>query len=128
MAGITLDAGALIAAERNDRDFWAFYKDATREGVVMNIPAGVLAQVWRGAEQARLAQLINSCYVVPLDEELAKAAGVLCGSTGTSDVVDASIVAVAAQRGDSVLTSDPRDIRKLATAAGNVGVIPLRNA
>ena len=126
MAGITLDAGALIAAERNDRDFWAFYKDATQEGVVMNVPAGVLAQVWRGAEQARLAQLINSCYVVPLGEELAKAAGLLCGLTGTSDVVDSSVVAAAARRGDAVLTSDPRDIRKLATAAGGVAVISLR--
>ena len=128
MAGITLDAGALIAAERNDRDFWAFYKDATQEGVVMNLPAGVLAQVWRGSEQARLAKLISSCHVVPLDEGLAKAAGLLCGRTGTSDVVDASVVAVAAQRGDPVLTSDARDIRKLATSAGNVGVIPLRGA
>ncbi len=128
MAGLTLDAGALIAAERNDRAFWAFFKGATQEGVVMNIPAGVLAQVWRGAEQARLAQLINSCYVVALDENIAKAAGVLCGRTGTVDVVDASVVAVAARRGDSVLTSDARDIRTLATAAGGIKVIPLRGA
>jgi hypothetical protein len=28
VAGLTLDSGALIAAERGDRRFWAFWKEA----------------------------------------------------------------------------------------------------
>jgi len=46
-----------------------------------------------------------------LDEATAKAAGELCCRTATSDVIDASVVVCARERGDStVLTSDPADI------------------
>jgi hypothetical protein len=40
--------------------------------------------------------------------------------------VDAAVVAGAARRADAVLTSDPRDLRRLAAAAvGTVEVIKL---
>jgi hypothetical protein len=61
-----------------------------------------------------------------LDEGLAKEAGELLGRTKTSDVVDAAVVAGAARRGDVVLTSDPRDLRRLAGADfGTVEIIKL---
>ena len=47
MAGLTLDTGALIAADRNDRSFWAFWKEASVRGVVPVIPAPALVKAWR---------------------------------------------------------------------------------
>ena len=125
MAGLTLDAGALIAAERNDRAFWAVFKEATLREVVPVIPAPALAQAWRGSRQARLAQVLKACWVEPLDEPLAKQAGELCGRAKTTDVVDAAVVASAARRGDAVATSDPKDLRRLAAIVGSVELIKL---
>jgi len=52
--------------------------------------------------------------VVPsLDQVLAEAAGVLCGRTGTSDIIDASVVLVTRREDGVVITSDPDDLRRL---------------
>lgn len=122
---MTLDTGALIAADRDDRAFWAVWSEAVGRGVVPLIPAGVLAQAWRDARQVRLARVVNACFVQPLDEPLAKAAGELCARSGTSDVIDASVVASAAQRGDAVLTSDPEHLGRLAALMPGVRILDL---
>jgi hypothetical protein len=86
------------------------------EAIQVVVPAGVVAQVWRGsARQARIAQLLSArnATIEPLDEDTARVVGVLCAHTGTSDVVDAS-VALAGQIHDAVvITSDPDDLRRL---------------
>ena len=115
-AGLTLDAGALIAFDRGDRRMIALLKQAVRERVGIRVPAGVVGQVWRGgARQATLARFLRSREVeVPaLDEYVARAAGELCGLAGTADVIDASVVLTARKGRDSILTSDPDDLRKL---------------
>lgn len=122
---MTLDTGALIAAERNDRNFWAFWSETVAREIVPVIPAVALAQAWRGARQARLAQIVNACTVEPLDEALAKSAGELCAKAKVSDVVDAAVIASASRRGDAVLTSDPRDLRRLASQTPGVEIIRL---
>ena len=43
----------------------------------------------------------------------ARAVGQLCGATGTSDVIDASVVVCAARRATAIVTSDPEDLRRL---------------
>lgn len=104
-----LDTGALIALERGDRRIRQLLSQAGFEGHAILIPAAVLAQVWRnGARQARLAQLLSddATTVEVLDEELAMAAGVLCGRSGTADVVDASVVMTARRHRAVVVTSD----------------------
>jgi predicted nucleic acid-binding protein len=68
---------------------------------------------------------VNACTVDPLDEELAKAAGELCGKAKVADIVDAAVVASAARRGDAILTSDPRDLRRLASHTPGVQIIKL---
>lgn len=84
---------------------------------MITVPAGAFAQAWRdGSRQARLAAFIGAAMVDPLDVHAARAAGVLCGLTGTSDVVDASIVVSARARGDRVMTSDPVDLSRLDPA------------
>ena len=114
--GITLDTGALIALERGSRHVVALLERARVQGVTAAVPAGVVAQVWRdGRRQARLAHFLRSRHseVVPLDAASARQAGRLCGLTGSSDVLDASVVVVARQRGHRVVTSDPGDLRRL---------------
>lgn len=51
--------------------------------------------------------------VVDLDDFGARAAGQLCGATGTSDVIDATVVRCAQARGRRVATSDPDDLRRI---------------
>jgi hypothetical protein len=46
------------------------------------------------------------------------AAGILGGRAGTSDVVDATVVVMAAAAGAIIWTSDPQDIRALAAKSG----------
>lgn len=80
------------------------------------VPAAALGQVWRASpRQARLTRLLNTAAVevVSLDDLAARAAGVLCGKAGTSDVVDASVVLCARERGHSVVTSDIDDLARL---------------
>jgi hypothetical protein len=115
---IIYDAGALVAAERNVRPLWALHDAALRRDVSPLVPAGVLAQVWRGGPQANLSRLLAGCTVSPLDETLARAAGTLCGQAGTSDVVDASVVVLAHVMAAPVVTGDAADLRVLAGAAG----------
>ena len=116
MNGVTLDAGALIAFERNDRRVVAIVARAVERRQSVAIPAGVVGQAWRdGRRQVRLVRLLGSSavQVEPLDDFAARAAGQLCGVSGTSDVIDASVVLCARARGHAVATSDVRDLRRL---------------
>lgn len=116
MAGITMDAGGLLAIERGDRATAVKLKRAIDRGERVVVPAGVLAQVWRdGRRQAVLSKFLFApeVSIEALDERRARAAGALCGVTKTSDIVDASVVVGARIRGDVVMTSDPEDLRRL---------------
>jgi hypothetical protein len=115
-AGLTLDAGALIALERNDRRVVALLSRALHHELPIVVPAGVIGQVWRdGRRQARLARFLASSEVAvePLDDRRAREAGQLCGLRGTADVIDASVVIGARARGDRIATSDPDDLARL---------------
>jgi hypothetical protein len=113
---LTLDAGALIALDRGDRRIIALLGEALRVHVDIRVPAGVVGQAWRnGAKQATLARFLRAreVQVEALDDKGARACGELCAATGTSDVIDASVVIAARQSDDIVLTSDPGDLRRL---------------
>ncbi len=117
VSGLTLDAGPLIAIGRGDQRTRRILAAAqVREWPVL-IPAGVLAQVWRGgARHALLARFLatSNVTIVALDERAARAAGELCGQEGHSDVVDASVVVCGLAHNHAVVTSDPDDLVKLA--------------
>jgi hypothetical protein len=113
------DAGALIALDRNDRRMWARYQVAIEDGRDVHVPAVVVAQTWRDvAPQARLGGVLAGCLVDPVGQETAKAAGILCGRTRTSDVADAIVVVMAAALGAVVWTADVADLSNLAQQAG----------
>ena len=52
-----------------------------------------------------------------LDEQLARACGELCGATNSHDIIDASVVILARERRDPIVTSDPDDLRRLDPGA-----------
>jgi hypothetical protein len=113
------DAGALIAFDNNDRRMWARHQVALEEGRDVNLPAIVVGQAWRdGGRQARLAKVLASCHVDPVRMETAKAAGVLCGKAGSADVVDATVVVLAASLRAIIWTSEAQDIRTLTACSG----------
>jgi hypothetical protein len=120
------DAGAFIAAERGDRAMWTRLKQCLAEGAPPLTSAAVLGQVWRGGrEQAMTARLIAAVTTVALTERIGMAAGILLSRSGTSDVIDAALTLAAAD-GDTIYTSDPEDIARLAAAHGvHVDVIPV---
>ena len=117
MAGVTYDTGALVAAERNDRRMWALHAGLLAEEVVPTVPAPVLAEAWRGgSRQASLARLLHMCEVEPMSEEQAKAVGELVGRSGHENIVDVTVIEGARRRGDSIVTSDPRDLDRIASS------------
>lgn len=114
--GITLDTGALIALDRGDKRLIALLERALAQHLTFRVPSGVVGQAWRdGRVQVTLARFlrIDEAEIIPLDEQLARACGELCGATNTSDIIDASVVILARGRGDRILTSDPQDLRRL---------------
>lgn len=113
------DAGALIALDKDDRRMWARYKLALEEERDIHVPAVVVGQEWRDARrQARLGHALAGCRVEAVGLDASKAAGVLCGKAGTGDVVDATVVVMAAALRAIIWTSDGRDIKTLADQSG----------
>jgi hypothetical protein len=119
MSALILDAGALVAIDRDDRDVHKKIRDAQRLGVPVRTNAMVIAQAWRnGSRQAQLAHVLRGVDVEPITREQGERAGELLGATRTKDPIDASVVLLA-QPGDQILTSDLGDLRLLTEAAGN---------
>ena len=113
MTGLTLDTGALIALEAGSRSMALRVEQAMAASAELAIPAGVVAQAWRGgARQVRIAKLLQLqvTSIVALDTKLALRVGAKCAITRSTDVVDVSVVLCARDRGHAVVTSDPHDI------------------
>ena len=123
---LVLDAGALIAVERNDRDTIALIKHELLSRRTPITHGGIVGEVWRGgARQASLARLLPALDVVALDAALGRRAGVLLGRTRMNDVNDAALVLLA-EDGDFVVTSDPDDLEPLSHATGvHVDIVPV---
>jgi hypothetical protein len=86
----------------------------------------MIAEVWRGGPRsAHLSMLLDACVVEPLSEPLARKAGEAVAAVRGATTLDAVVMASAAARGDSVLTSDPDDLHRLATRFPSVRVLAL---
>jgi predicted nucleic acid-binding protein len=103
----------LVAVERLNRRVRALIQLTFDSGYEVAVTTGGIAQAWRGGpRQPQLARLLATpeLTVVPLDEETARAVGVLCGQSGHHDVVDVHVALHAMAMGHHVVTSDPDDI------------------
>jgi hypothetical protein len=118
VAAIVLDAGALIALDRADRKVAGMLAAAAQAGVDTITSCACVAQVWRDpARQAKLARALAGILEHPLDSNCARLCGLLLARSVTSDIADVA-VALLAEDGDTVLTSDPDDIERLLAVAG----------
>jgi hypothetical protein len=124
VSALILDAGALVAVDRDDRAMLARLRVAAEQGFELRTNAMVVAQVWRDrhGRQAQLAQLLRAVDVRAVDHQDGRDAGVLQPKAGTADPIDATVVLLA-QAGDRILTSDPDDISRLAAAAANGSIV-----
>jgi len=116
MPGVTLDAGALIALDRDDRRVVVLLARARETGARVTVPASALAQAIRRPDrQARLSRLIRqpATDIADLDRVDATSVGRLLAASGTSDIADAHVVICARRSDQPVVTSDPGDLRQL---------------
>jgi hypothetical protein len=116
---MTFDAGGLIALDRGERRVLVLVARAAARGVRLTVPATALARAIRTpARQARLSRFIRQATtrLVALDGPDATAVGMLLASSGTDDIVDAHVVICARRAGQTVITSDPDDLRRLDPA------------
>ncbi len=119
MTGVTLDAGALIALDRDDRRVLLLVAGAAERRMPGTIPATALAQAIRlPARQVHLSRLIRQPGVrlVPLDGPGATAVGRLLALTHAADIADAHVVVCARRAGQPVVTTDGDDLRRLDPA------------
>ncbi|HXC23750.1 MAG TPA: hypothetical protein VNU28_04120 [Solirubrobacteraceae bacterium] len=118
MAALVFDAGALIAIERGDREVAAILVAAAKSSTEAITSSTCVAQVWRGpARQARLARALAGFVERDLDARGARDCGTLLARSETTDIADAA-VSLLARDGDTLLTSDPEDIKRLLDATG----------
>ena len=116
MPGVTLDAGGLIALDRNDRRMLVLLARARETGAIVTVPATALAQAIRRPDrQARLTRLIRqpTTDVANLNRVDATNVGRLLAASKTSDIADAHVVICARRSAQSVVTSDPADLSAL---------------
>lgn len=110
-----LDAGVLVAIDRGEASARALLTALLRAGRTPHTTHPVLAQVWRdGARQSRLARFVQAAVVHPFED--GAAVGAILARSGTSDVVDAHLVAVGIATGHPILTGDVRDISRIIDA------------
>lgn len=116
---LVLDAGALIDIETDPRgETFRSCVKAFDDGYRPYLPTVVLAQVWRNrARQHPVRMVRRLCALLPFTEQTAEDVGRLLARSGTSDVVDAAVIVAAIEHNAAVLTSDPKDLTKLASAA-----------
>ena len=115
-----LDAGVLIAVDRGERAAQSFLSASMEVGEVLRTTAPVVAQVWRdGSRQARLAGFLKTVETHDFHLADARMVGGLLRRSGTSDVVDAHVVALALRIQDSIATADETDFSLLTQHLGD---------
>src|SRR5688500_7485978 len=89
----------------------------------ITVSTAVVAEWWR-KPRGPAARLLDAFTVEPVTLEIARAAGAaLAGVRRGPSVVDAIVMASAAQRGDAVLTGDVDDLSGLRGAFPEVRVL-----
>lgn len=82
------------------------------QSVVPATTDAVLAQAWRDpARQVAMAMVVRAVTVFPFGDP--RVIGMRCATTGTTDVVDASLAVLADQLDQTILTTDPADMARL---------------
>jgi hypothetical protein len=117
--GLVYGVGALRAAARGDRIFWAVHRAALAHGIVPVVPVSVIAEGFRTeARGDRIQDMLDGSEIEVMDAEGARRVGELAVKASTTDLVAASVVEVAARRNCAVVASRQN---ALTTASGLLG-------
>ncbi len=116
--GITFDTGALIALERNRSGIAKVYRAAREQRRVITVPTVVVAEwVREGAGERAREILLRSMIVQELTRDLAEKAGHVIGHVRgirpDKGTIDAIVMTSAWLRGDTIFTSDMRDLNHI---------------
>lgn len=116
---LLLDAGALSNAEAHPHGkVIAECQLALLARRPTLLPAVVFAQVWRASpRQHALSKIRQMCRIITFTSKTADDVGRLLARSLTADVVNAAVIVAAIEHNAAVLTSDPKDLAKLASAA-----------
>jgi predicted nucleic acid-binding protein len=120
---ITFDTGALIALERRGARMLRIVDAAAQSNARITVPTVVLAEWWRGRPGARMARLLDGVEIGPLDTRIAKLSGEALSAVRGATPIDAIVMASAAQRGDTVFTSDVDDLARIGQYFRSVRVL-----
>lgn len=122
MIGVTYDTGMLIALDRRKGRARAIHEFLAEDGVRVTVPWVVVTEFWRGRTDRRDAILRSVDIELP-SLLLAKNAGNALAAVKGATIVDAIVMASAAQRGDVVYTSDFDDLSRLQRHFPNVRLL-----
>jgi hypothetical protein len=88
------------------------YTTAVADGILVTVPAVVIAEWWRGRSDVREA-ILRGVRVEDTTTSLARLAGEALAAVDGASAIDALVMASAARRGDVVYTSDFIDLARL---------------
>ena len=109
---MTFDTGVLIGLERRRDRAWRIFRRLREHAVHVVVPIVVVGEWWRGRTDVR-EDILAAVVVEPASVELMKAAGEALAAVKGATLVDAVVMASAARRNDTVLTTDDGDLERL---------------
>lgn len=131
MEALTFDTSAMMALENRRRSLIKIVVGAARAGRPIVIPAGVVAEWWRGRTD-RCDYVLKMGDVQPLTTAIAKLAGEALASLPRrgprSDdrvTLDATVMATAALCGPTVYTGDYDDLARFQDYFPSVRILGL---
>jgi hypothetical protein len=130
---IVLDSGALSALAEESEAFRLALRPTLRDGTEVLVPTAVIAEATTGDHRrdANVNRALKATSLIALDGQLARSAAILryAHKRAGAGTIDAIVVATADLiPGTGVLTSDPVDLRLLASVNGRTRVIALSDA
>jgi predicted nucleic acid-binding protein len=127
---IVLDSGALSALAEESRTFRVALREALRKRASVVVPTAVIAEATTGDHRrdANVNRTLKQVSLVALDPRLARSAAALrhAHKRAGAGTIDAIVVATAdLVPGTEILTSDPTDLRLLASVRGQTHIISI---
>jgi predicted nucleic acid-binding protein len=129
IARYVFDTGALIGAERGDRRPLDYLALAERGYAEIVTPVVCILEWWRGRTDRR-DQLLRAVVVLPLSVAVAQAAGMALARmkerVDSKMSIDAAVMAFGSLLDAPVITSDLRDLERLAAVFPGVRLLSTR--
>jgi hypothetical protein len=123
-AGLVYGVGAMRAAARGDRTFWALHRAALTHGIVPVVPVSVIAEGFRTeARGDRLQDMLDGSEIEVMDSNGARRVGELAVKASTTDLVAACVAETAARRNCAVVASRQNALNNASGLLGHKVVL-----